>query len=354
MKEKVIIIFVPGIFGSRLKTMENKILYPPSLKHHILYKMGVYKKNYTNVDFKEILLNPFEYINVDTLESYGTKSVYKFFFTKINNEIIKKNNANKFIVFNYDWRMDLLVVVERLRNQITFIQQSKKYSNHKMILIGHSLGGLLCRLVLEYCNTTATTACFFCATPFFGNDYYLNILLTISTQINIYRNTQNKTIDETFWTNIILLFKQYRFIMNDTFFTPDQMLQLLWTFRKNFILCCKYIYLNAIGTEALSKLLDIDIDYLNRIMSISRQLAIVETKNTYYYLVYNAQFENTLNKGDGIIEYSSDELIKLTHCQRMIQIRDNDARTKHAFFFNSLFVQTTISEEIKKLLNYIR
>lgn len=289
-------------------------------------------------------------MSVKSFLSFGLKSIYSDFLKEIES-YLSYDKENKLVVHNYDWRCDILYNVGEMHEQITYLMQSLKYKEHKIIFIGHSLGGLMCRIYLETHDNDQVLAAFFCGTPFFGDDKILHLLMTIGRALleeNIEMPVESipKILCEK-------IYKKYRKIheLKNTFFTPCQLIQLVWKFRENFILFFHYRNTGRYSMTELSKILHINIAQLEyTIFNYNWRLQKINNKNIYYYIVYNAQFENSIQRGDGIIKYSPVEIEQFNATRRVIQIRENDMTASHTFLLNSNFIQRVIIQQLDILL----
>ncbi|CAJ2002118.1 putative lecithin:cholesterol acyltransferase lcat [Cotesia congregata filamentous virus 1] len=165
-ENKILFIFVPGMFGSVLcKRKNNKVVYPPTVKQQLFpsYRRRVYEK---------YILNPrAQLVPRGILKTYCFSDIYKTFLDSIKQQV----PGVRVLEFSYDWRKWIPVLIEELHNYLAFYTETEKNKNIPIVLCGHSLGGFLIRLLLEqhprarnFNYIDRVKAAIFCGTPFFG------------------------------------------------------------------------------------------------------------------------------------------------------------------------------------------
>jgi pimeloyl-ACP methyl ester carboxylesterase len=131
------VVFVPGIMGSELRLKQsNKKVWPPSI---IEASIGGYKRIEELMDpaleatkpiVKVGLFFPVYKCILDDIEECGYTSAGL--------------NGRKFISFPYDWRLSNIETASKLADCL-----DAEDSFSEIILIGHSMGGLVLRLLVE-------------------------------------------------------------------------------------------------------------------------------------------------------------------------------------------------------------
>lgn len=150
--EKVVIL-VPGIGGSGIYcdcggSMNKRKLYPSKLPGLIGLHQHFYSCPQTTTKILKTV--------------YGI-SVYRNFLFR-----------TKAVAFSYDWRRSPILHAKAL---LEFLLA--QYPCHKITLVGHSLGGLIVRILIEYLRPVELldhlADVYICGTPFYGscdtNDY---------------------------------------------------------------------------------------------------------------------------------------------------------------------------------------
>lgn len=152
---KSLCVLIPGFAGSKLycncNDRRRKLkLYPTK---YALFKNAIHPHFY-------------ECDNVET--KILSKYMYKSIYAKMQSEL--STPLNDFKIFSYDWRKSPLTLAKELKK---FIQEQDLVPYNSIILIGHSLGGLIIRILLEYLNLdlymNLRTTVFVCGTPMFGS-----------------------------------------------------------------------------------------------------------------------------------------------------------------------------------------
>lgn len=105
-----------------------------------------------------------------------TKIMKTFWYISIYDKFIKKVNKSPYTIvkeFPYNW---LLEPVEIAKNLFSFIMKCKPNTFQSIKLVGHSLGGLIIRIMLEYMNGATQlfnnldqVTVYQCGTPMYGS-----------------------------------------------------------------------------------------------------------------------------------------------------------------------------------------
>lgn len=131
------VVFVPGIMGSELRLRStDEIVWPPTI---VEASIGGYKRI-------NKLMDPDLYASTPIVSVGGFVSVYRSILNDIRDCGYSSSGANdrKLISFPYDWRRSNLVTADALAD---LLDQHGDFE--ELILIGHSMGGLVLRLLLE-------------------------------------------------------------------------------------------------------------------------------------------------------------------------------------------------------------
>lgn len=130
------VVLVPGIMGTRLRTPDGDEVWPPTV---LETQYGYHRKDQLLRD---------DLITGDIIRSVWCAEIYQPLIDQLTEIGFREgNDSDKTLkVFPYDWRQDLERTAEQLAKQIAELASSSASS---VILIAHSMGGLICRLVLE-------------------------------------------------------------------------------------------------------------------------------------------------------------------------------------------------------------
>ena len=176
LKDKAIII-IPGIAGSDLKNMNGNLvwLYPSTL-----WRISEMACDETGQSYDTAMT----YYNDD---NYGAGNTAK----KIYNELKTTYGSSRDVIFfAYDWRMSCADAASRLT---TLINQ---YGSKKVILVAHSMGGLVASKSLASSSSVRSKVEKFISigTPYLGSVKALHMMETgnfipITDNIGLYANT---------------------------------------------------------------------------------------------------------------------------------------------------------------------
>ncbi|WBR61508.1 prolyl oligopeptidase family [Drosophila suzukii associated hytrosavirus 1] len=153
-------VIVPGIAGSKIYCHcvegKTKRLYP---RRHWFFNSAIDEHMYE-------------------CQNIGTKPLRSFWNISIYDKFIRKLNScsfNSVRVFSYDWRRTPVEIADEF---LGFLQQLNPGKYAHMKLIGHSLGGLVIRIMLEYMRgldilniTTERVTVYQCGTPMYGSPH---------------------------------------------------------------------------------------------------------------------------------------------------------------------------------------
>ncbi|MEO1676947.1 MAG: hypothetical protein AAFU80_02180 [Pseudomonadota bacterium] len=136
MAQKPFVIFLHGIFGSRLSASDGEEVWPPTASEYI-------RKAYRRTDK---LLDP-GLLVTDIIRRASCCDVYQPViddFEKIGYSENADGEVGTLILFNYDWRKDLRSTSDSLAETLDTLAPDAEIR-----LVAHSMGGLVCRDLLE-------------------------------------------------------------------------------------------------------------------------------------------------------------------------------------------------------------
>jgi pimeloyl-ACP methyl ester carboxylesterase len=155
--KKIPIILIPGIMGtSIIRNTDNKQLWPSILSSNIIALALDPNGN----DIPNQAASPGRVIR-----SFLTRKVYSptFDFFKRNGYV----EGIDLFEYPYDWRKDLRIASQNLEDTIN--QAKEKSNSEKVILIAHSMGGLVARhYLINQSNTKNIEKIFILGTPHIG------------------------------------------------------------------------------------------------------------------------------------------------------------------------------------------
>ena len=125
------LVFIPGIFGTRLHTLEGEEVWPPTALETKLGYGRIDKLQRGDLKVGEII------DNVLCVKFYSPIQKY---FKDLG---FKATGAKQLVEFPYDWRRNLFDLADQLANRLNDLAAEKIY------IVAHSMGGLISRLVLE-------------------------------------------------------------------------------------------------------------------------------------------------------------------------------------------------------------
>ena len=128
------VVFVPGILGSELTNAAGDVVWPPSALQAITRYRGIDKLVDSNLTATGII------------ESVGPRSVYRSIINDIGKcDYSSGDSSRRFIPYAYDWRRSNADSAERLAD----VLDAQAGTATDVLLIGHSMGGLVLRYLLE-------------------------------------------------------------------------------------------------------------------------------------------------------------------------------------------------------------
>lgn len=357
----VLFIIVPGLFGNELyyrnekKNTEIKV-YPPSYNQFLRHKMNVAFKNSSWDDnVEKYILNPkIKLYPGKVIKSYMGKNIYKLLYTSIKNDLDKSGIIRTDICeFTYDWRKPLDTIAAELCEFIKFKCLMIKYKMSDVILIGHSYGGYIMRMVMElteyafFEGVDRIKKCVFASCPFFGKHnlfemykcgHDLKTRFYSNSNTAVYENTivNEDKIQE-------LEFKIIRYFNDNCFFSEKQLLQMFTTFKHSLLLLLRLNEVSSLNVTSVCNTLEIDVNYYMYIMKVLEQMSTLKNKRSTieYICIYNTVQEKRIDQiglRDGYILYNVHDLNKMNNCSNFVQIRENNNALTHVDIFNSPFV----------------
>ena len=165
--KKMVIIFVPGLMGTELKRDSDNLQLWPAKTYAKLKKLSLDKNG------KDYLENKASPGTVIKTMDVGI-NIYKKFFDHINKIGNYKENINLFPVA-YDWRKDIEDESFRVKEKIDEVLGK---GNAKIVIVAHSMGGLLVRsFLLKFPSYfSLIEKIFFCGTPHLGAPVALDMV----------------------------------------------------------------------------------------------------------------------------------------------------------------------------------
>lgn len=128
------LVFLPGIMGSELVNSTGKEVWPPGAMDLIT--------GYDNIDE---LLDPNLTPTRSIRSMFFVYGVYKSLIKDFNKcGFFPDNDEKELIEFAYDWRLSNVITAEKLATRLDELPMEKE-----IICIGHSMGGLVLRNLLE-------------------------------------------------------------------------------------------------------------------------------------------------------------------------------------------------------------
>lgn len=163
-----LIIVVPGLMGTKLYTENEDRIFPPTLREVIL---GGGRKKFDKLMSDTVTLLPKK-----ILSTYCRISVYQKLL-----KALADVPGSKLETFPYDWRHEPLEVAKQLRAYITQKISLQESSTDHLYLIGHSMGGIIIRIMVEFLKPAAAFLgliryVFLCGVPFYGTPKAYQVL----------------------------------------------------------------------------------------------------------------------------------------------------------------------------------
>lgn len=240
------IILIPGLGGSKIYCNCNNT-----------YPNDDDDDNYTQTDFISrpikpnsqnlshgTRLYPSRFMKLSNMNKHffyctntKTKPLLSYYHVSIYKRLIKRlqRNGAKCKIFSYDWRLNPVDNCNRLKKYLEnlifhFKKSSLSNTDKELILVGHSLGGLMIRILMEYLHFPIDNIfkIFICGTPLVGslNFYDYNCKINIKRILLHDKNINSEEIPQP-----ILISKHDVITFIQTF--PCTMLYLLPTFELN-------------------------------------------------------------------------------------------------------------------------
>lgn len=218
MDKKKIFVLIPGLGGSKIYCdCDGKS------KSHITSKGINYSFETQNIENNDSghgpRLYPSKFLKFTNMDRHffscpktKTKPLLSHFYVSVYRRLLERIKATETEcrIFSYDWRLTPLKNVKRLRYYLDdIVAQSRKTKNVfenldqlgcELILVGHSLGGLMIRILMEYLRypTENISKIFICGTPLIGskNIYDYNCKLNVIRIILHDNNIDHKDIPQ--------------------------------------------------------------------------------------------------------------------------------------------------------------
>lgn len=347
--DSYLVIFTHGLYGSKLILKKKHTIYPPSKLKFLLGCLGLCskKKYYSRMD--KYLFDPDSGLESNKiLTSYLGKSIYKNFFKSLN------SIPNlKLVTFAYDWRKSTIVLAEEFANYISILLLRRQYENHKIILIGHSMGGHLIRLILEtslfpsheFIKSKVRLA-IFCAVPFFGHRNLYNVLRLLKLEYNNDTSVSKKTL---------------RYFDDTLIIDDEHQMKLLKTFKINILSLLKLeeLPVNSMSLDNIAASMGIEAEYFKFIFNkciLPLDNTLYKPANIKYMCIYNLYyFEKNLKinlpqryGNDGCVTTTVEDIEKMNKTFNIVQFRLFD-KLKHSEILNDDKIQMIIKLHIQNV-----
>ncbi|MDV2496457.1 MAG: hypothetical protein RX316_09670 [bacterium] len=126
--EDTLVLFIPGILGSMLKTASGEVIWGKNAKPSI----------------KEIRFEPKSpSLKATILDAYPLGVTRVDIYGKFKESILNAiGGRGDFVEFPYDWRTDLNEVADTLHKRLTN-DWAKQFKNKRIIIVAHSMGGVV-------------------------------------------------------------------------------------------------------------------------------------------------------------------------------------------------------------------
>ncbi len=137
-------ILIPGIGGSKIYCKCNgrvKRLYPKKITNYVC--------NLNNHFFEKKCI-----VGVKIMKTYFSLSIYR--------KILEQTNVK---AWPYDWRVPAIDIAKKFLIRLKELENEGK----KINLIGHSNGGLIIRLIIEYLGFKNVSNVYICSSPLYGS-----------------------------------------------------------------------------------------------------------------------------------------------------------------------------------------
>lgn len=353
-KCEILFILVPGLFGNELYreriSTSNKLIrvYPPTFSIVLRHKINslISRINGSQSQWEQIiahqLVNPKnKLVPGKTIKSYFGHYIYRPLYDLILDEIGKHRRV-KLLEFTYDWRKPIIQICYELRHFLQTKCILVEYKQAKIVLIGHSLGGYIIRLLVEssdfsnFSGIERITKCIYASTPLFGQQRLLQLFEKIyELQKTNYISTREKGFSDTLIDEMrVQQLRQqiYDMLRENEFFDKAQLINFLFNFKQSLALLIRHEEMKNVSLELLCNIMEIDINYAYFIYRTTASLSTLNNKpdSILYVCCYNMN--------DNSLLYTVDEMEQMNNCRNFIQIRDTCSQLDHAKIFCSSYV----------------
>lgn len=165
-----ILVFVPGVMGTAFRYAGTTV-WPPNLGHLIFGYGQLDRLLHAKVQLAGVI------------RQVGIKPVYRRLLDDFQQCGFQTGSFEKRLVeFEYDWRQPNDVTAMHLAEKLDVVTHCFRRENHEIYLIGHSMGGLILRYLLEsgvYADRTwmqSVRWCMTLGTPHLGSPLALHYL----------------------------------------------------------------------------------------------------------------------------------------------------------------------------------
>lgn len=131
------VLFLPGIMGSNLDLPDGERVWPPKPREVVMGYKRVDKLQSPDAKPAGVITK---------VACFGFYNTILRYFDELG---FKPDSADKqLLTFDYDWRRDLFDIAEHVADRLTQ-ELGQMGDDDRLSIVGHSMGGLIGRLVLE-------------------------------------------------------------------------------------------------------------------------------------------------------------------------------------------------------------
>lgn len=155
------VVIIPGFSGSELRRGEVKIW--PNMKRLLTSSDDRIKEDWRSAEVGLMVREPTTIPGIGGSDSFGT--LLRFLEKRLG-----YRSGEDLLEFPYDWRQDNQQTARQLAESIRQWRASRGNPTEKLVLVAHSMGGLVSRLYLnQFGGAEAVERCVFLGTPHRGS-----------------------------------------------------------------------------------------------------------------------------------------------------------------------------------------
>ncbi|GHA08111.1 hypothetical protein GCM10008090_17430 [Arenicella chitinivorans] len=183
------LVFVPGIMGSELRNQQtNTRVWPPTLTQIVTKSLRA-----------EALLDP----HLAPVKPIANIARFYPVYGSLQRDLescgysLNGVTGKRLILFAYDWRQDNAVSAERLAEQLDQLT-----SEDEIVLLAHSMGGLICRYLIESGDYSTRpwferiTQLITMGTPHYGAASALKMVAGLADNVGIKKDQLKQLVDD--------------------------------------------------------------------------------------------------------------------------------------------------------------